>query len=111
MPIRPRYMARHLLERDHRHDLSLTAETEDDIMKVKDCVALVTGGANGIGEACAREMAKAGAKVVICDMDQPGIDRVMTEIRSEGGDAVGVRGNVVAEEDQARFVKCAVNSC
>ena len=37
-------------------------------MDIKDCSAIVTGGASGIGEACARALAARGAKVVIADL-------------------------------------------
>lgn len=79
-------------------------------MKVRGSVALITGGANGIGEICAREMVAAGAKVVVCDMDQPNIDRVVGDIRAEGGEAIGVCGDVVKEEDQANFIQSALDA-
>jgi 3-oxoacyl-[acyl-carrier protein] reductase len=73
-------------------------------MQMMGAVALITGGANGIGECCARELAKAGAKVSICDIASEQIDRVVKDIRSAGGEALGVPGNVVKEADQARFI-------
>ncbi len=79
-------------------------------MEVRGSVALITGGANGIGEVCARELAEAGAKVVVCDMDQPNIDRVVGDIRAEGGEAIGVCGDVVKEQDQATFVRSALDA-
>jgi 3-hydroxybutyrate dehydrogenase len=39
-------------------------------------VALVTGAASGIGEACARRLAAAGAKVTVLDVDRQGAERV-----------------------------------
>ncbi len=73
-------------------------------MDIRDSVALVTGGANGIGECCTKALAKAGARVAVCDIAQDQIERVVAEIRDAGGEAVGVQGNVVKEADQARFI-------
>ena len=79
-------------------------------MKIKGSVALITGGGRGIGEVCAKQLAKAGAKVSICDLIQEGIDRVVKDIKDAGGEAIGVKGNVVSEEDQTRFVKQTIDA-
>jgi len=73
-------------------------------MEIRDSVALITGGANGIGECCAKALVRAGARVAVCDIVQEQIDRVVREIRDAGGEAVGIQGNVVKEADQARFI-------
>jgi 3-oxoacyl-[acyl-carrier protein] reductase len=49
--------------------------------------AIVTGGATGIGEACCRLFARAGAKVTVMDINREGAERVAGEIQQEGGDA------------------------
>ena len=49
--------------------------------------ALVTGGASGIGAACARELANRGATVTVADVDEDAADAVANEI---GGSAWGV---------------------
>jgi 3-oxoacyl-[acyl-carrier protein] reductase len=73
-------------------------------MDVKGNVALVTGGANGIGEAVSKNFAKAGAKVAIVDMSQKDLDRVVSDIKAAGGEAIGIFANVTKEEDTAKFV-------
>ena len=79
-------------------------------MQVKGAVALITGGANGIGECCAKTLAAAGARVSICDILPEQIERVVREVREAGGEAVGVQGNVVKEADQARFIQETVKA-
>lgn len=54
-----------------------------------DKVALITGGASSVGEAIVKELAAAGTKVVIVDLGQTGIDRVLGEIKTSGGIASG----------------------
>jgi 3(or 17)beta-hydroxysteroid dehydrogenase len=47
-------------------------------------VAIVTGGASGIGAACARPLASEGAKVVITDVDEKGGATLVAEITASG---------------------------
>jgi len=51
--------------------------------RFEDRVAVVTGGASGIGEACARRFAAEGAAVVVADVDQAGGRRVVGDIGDE----------------------------
>lgn len=50
-------------------------------------VALVTGGSSGIGEASAKALAAAGAKVAVADLNIDGANRVVAEIIAAGGSA------------------------
>lgn len=52
---------------------------------LKDQVAIVTGGASGMGEATAKLYAKEGAKVVIADFNPVSAQKVVDEITAEGG--------------------------
>lgn len=79
-------------------------------MEIKGLVAVITGGASGIGESTAKEMAKAGAKVVIGDLSQENIDRVVAEIKAAGGQATGVMANVAKEDDMANLMDTAVKN-
>ena len=62
-------------------------------------VALVTGGAAGIGRATALAFAAEGLKVVVADLDQAGGDGTVELIRSSGGEALFVSCNVTREAD------------
>ncbi len=48
--------------------------------EIQDKVAIVTGGAGGIGTCIAKEDASAGAKVVVASRNQENLDRVVSEI-------------------------------
>ena len=53
--------------------------------------AIVTGAASGIGAAIARELAQAGAMVILSDLDESGMAKVVAEIVSTGGKAEAIR--------------------
>lgn len=59
--------------------------------------AVVTGGASGIGRAMARRCARAGMNVVVADIDEAGVDRVVQELRSHDAEAIGVATDVADE--------------
>ncbi len=56
--------------------------------------ALVTGGASGIGEACALTFARGGAKVVVADLNEELGAKVVNAAKQAGGDARFVRADV-----------------
>jgi NAD(P)-dependent dehydrogenase (short-subunit alcohol dehydrogenase family) len=63
-------------------------------MKIKDRVAIITGAASGIGKGCALAMARAGASVVVADIDLDGAKAVAEAIRSAGHHAAAARCDV-----------------
>ncbi|MDB5407442.1 MAG: bdh, partial [Rhodospirillales bacterium] len=69
-------------------------------MSIKDKVAVVTGAASGIGKEIARTYVRAGAKVVIADLNQAGADAAAAELNA-GGErcAVGVAMDVTSEAE------------
>lgn len=71
-------------------------------------VAVVTGGASGIGEASAKALAGAGAAVVISDVDADGLARVEEEITSAGGQASSLTADVRDGDYGHRLVEHAV---
>jgi NAD(P)-dependent dehydrogenase (short-subunit alcohol dehydrogenase family) len=69
---------------------------------LKDAVAVVTGGTQGIGRATARRLAAEGAKVMVCERERR--DAVVAEIRAAGGTAHAVAADVAVADDCARIV-------
>jgi NAD(P)-dependent dehydrogenase (short-subunit alcohol dehydrogenase family) len=67
--------------------------------RVKNKVAIVTGGGSGIGEATAKLMAKEGAKVAIVDIDDENGKRVAQEIKAAGGTAEFWHMNIANEKE------------
>ncbi len=73
--------------------------------RVKGKVAIITGGASGIGKATASLLAKEGAKVVIADVNEAGGKKVAEEIKGEGGKAIFVKHDVTSENDWSEVIK------
>ncbi|MFS0836549.1 SDR family NAD(P)-dependent oxidoreductase [Paenibacillus sp. UNC499MF] len=72
-------------------------------MRFTDKVAIVTGGASGIGEATVRLFAQEGAKVVIADFSDRG-QTVADELKAEGRDALFIKTDVTKEDDVKHMV-------
>jgi NAD(P)-dependent dehydrogenase (short-subunit alcohol dehydrogenase family) len=57
-------------------------------------IAVITGGARGIGLACGKVMAKEGAKVVLADVDLPAAEAAVAELSQQGHSALAVKCDV-----------------
>jgi NAD(P)-dependent dehydrogenase (short-subunit alcohol dehydrogenase family) len=68
---------------------------------------LITGAASGIGRATALEAHAEGARLLLCDVDEPAGARVAAEIAGAGGDATFSRCDVADETDVEAVVKLA----
>jgi NAD(P)-dependent dehydrogenase (short-subunit alcohol dehydrogenase family) len=73
-------------------------------------VALITGGASGIGEATVRLLASEGATVVALDRDQAGLDRVAREVHGEGGKVLSERLDLMETDSIEGVVARVVES-
>jgi NAD(P)-dependent dehydrogenase (short-subunit alcohol dehydrogenase family) len=78
-------------------------------MRLENKVAIVTGGANGIGEAYTTGIAQEGATVVIADLDEKRGEEIVGEIEKSGGKALFVRTDVSRKQDVEKMVKSAIN--
>lgn len=76
--------------------------------RLQDKVAIVTGGAGGIGGATARKLGREGAAVAVVDINGEGADRVAEEIMAAGGQAVGVQTDLSQESAVVAMVAAAV---
>ena len=65
--------------------------------------AVITGGASGIGFACAQEFTRRGARVVLADIDQSALDQAVEQLRSGGAEAHGVTCDVTKLDSVERL--------
>ena len=77
-------------------------------MRLEGKVALITGGARGMGAAEARLFAREGAKVVIGDILEEEGKQVEAEVNEVGGEALFVKLDVTREEDWRKIAAAAV---
>src|SRR6266487_6980177 len=73
-------------------------------------VALVTGGASGIGRATALTFAREGAKLVVADMNEEGGHQTVHMITEKGGEAIFVRTDVSKAVEVQALISKAVET-
>ncbi len=71
-------------------------------------VALVTGGANGIGLACATRFAEEGASVVVADVQDDAGESAVVDLRGDGHQAIFVHLDATSQADNEAAVRAAV---
>jgi 3-oxoacyl-[acyl-carrier protein] reductase len=76
-----------------------------DDFRLDDRVALVTGAARGIGFAIAERLSRAGAHLVIADVDEEGAAAAVKRLREGGGKAAGAVEDVTSPEEVAAMVE------
>jgi 3-oxoacyl-[acyl-carrier protein] reductase len=78
-------------------------------MRLKDRVAIVTGGASGIGAASALAMAREGARVLVVDLDEAGAKAIVERIEKAGGQGAAARADVTRSSDNQSIVEQATS--
>jgi NAD(P)-dependent dehydrogenase (short-subunit alcohol dehydrogenase family) len=77
-------------------------------MRLEGKVALITGGASGMGMVASKLFAAEGAKVVLTDLSDETGEKVVAEIAEAGGEAIYVHADVSNEADARAMVDAAV---
>jgi NAD(P)-dependent dehydrogenase (short-subunit alcohol dehydrogenase family) len=79
--------------------------TKDKEMKLKNKVAVITGGGSGIGRAIALRFAQEGARVVIAELNEETGTSAAQAISEQGGEAIAVATNVGKSDSVAALFK------
>ncbi len=74
----------------------------------QDKVVVITGGASGLGFACAQAFAEEGAKIVLADLNEQRGQEAANELAAGGTKAIFVKTNVTVEEDVEQMINKAV---
>jgi NAD(P)-dependent dehydrogenase (short-subunit alcohol dehydrogenase family) len=79
-------------------------------MRLKDRVAIVTGGGQGIGKAIALAFAMEGAKVVVAARTLPKLEDTLKHIKGKGGEALAIQTNVTKENEVEHLMAEAIRA-
>jgi len=72
--------------------------------RLKDKVAIITGGARGIGKATAIRMVKEGASVALLDIQAEEVSHTVKELQAMGGEAIGIHADVTHKNEVEKAV-------
>ena len=78
-------------------------------MRFEDKVAIVTGGASGIGAATARELSREGARVVVADRNSENLQKMGAEMKKENRPFLGLKIDVSSEKEVQKMVSQTVS--
>jgi NAD(P)-dependent dehydrogenase (short-subunit alcohol dehydrogenase family) len=104
-------MSRHRRSRPGgRWTVALPVHDDLPMGRLQDKVAIVTGGAGGIGSATARKLGREGAAVVVTDINGDAGAAVAGEITAAGGTAISVQTDLSNETDVVAMVAATVEA-
>lgn len=78
--------------------------------RVKGKIAIVTGGALGMGRSHSMLLAKEGAKVVVTDINEQAGQQTVEDIKKEGGEAVFIKHDVANDADWKKVIQFALDT-
>lgn len=73
-------------------------------------VAVITGGASGLGKAFSHHASAQGMKIVLADVQQDALDSAVDELRADGAEAIGVRTDVSRAGDVQALAEAAMEA-
>lgn len=90
------------------NETEIGSHVSDELFDLQNKVALVTGGARGIGRACVTALASAGARIAISDFDEAAGKYTLADLRARGSDAIFVRCDVTKSDQVQSMVEAVV---
>ncbi len=91
-----------------RNAVASMSEKQDKGFRLRDKVAIVTGGAHGIGRSFCMGMAEEGAKLVISDIDLEAAVATAREIQAKGTEVLPLKTDVSSAEDTLEMARRTV---
>ena len=79
-------------------------------MRLENKVAIVTGGASGLGKSSAKLLAREGAKIVVSDIDEEGGKKVVQQIKEDGGEAIFIKQDVAKEDEWKNVIETTLET-
>ena len=99
------YEARERFNNDREQQHWTSNGIKEEVMKLKDKVAIITGSGQGIGREFALSFAREGAKIVIAEINFDKAQQVAQEIENDGGQALAVKTDVTSAQETAAMAQ------